>query len=122
VIDYKTGGPWGYSGRALRDGIKLQLPLYAVAAEQALGLGTVTDGFYWHVQHASWHLENATRRDWFTLAKYGAHEVMEAAIGYAWEAVRGARRGAFVPQPPEHGCPAYCPAAGFCPRYAPYAW
>jgi hypothetical protein len=48
--------------------------------------------------------------------------VMEAALGYAWEAVRGARRGAFVPQPPADGCPSYCPAAGFCPRYASYGW
>jgi len=121
VIDYKTGGPWGYA-EALRDGTRLQLPLYAVAAEQVLSLGKVADGFYWHVRHASWHLEHATRRDWFTLAKYGPSEVMDAAIAYAWEAVRGARRGTFLPQPPEDGCPSYCPAAGFCPRYRGRSW
>ncbi|MFN2156630.1 MAG: PD-(D/E)XK nuclease family protein, partial [Anaerolineae bacterium] len=122
LIDYKTSGPWGYTARAMAEGKKLQLPLYALAAEEALELGTVRDGFYWHVQRADWHMEHAQSRAWFTLHKVGAREAIEDAVRYAWEAVRGARRGAFVPQPPEDGCPSYCPAAGFCPHYAAYGW
>jgi ATP-dependent helicase/DNAse subunit B len=122
VVDYKTGGPWGYTRRAIEGGEKLQLPLYALAAEEALALGTVNDGFYWHVRHADWHTEHAASSTWFTLDKAGAREAIERAVRYAWEAVRGARRGAFTSQPPEDGCPSYCPAAGFCPRYAAYGW
>jgi ATP-dependent helicase/nuclease subunit B len=122
IIDYKTGGPWAYSGRAFEEGQKLQLPLYALAAQQALGLGEIGDGFYWHVRHASWHLENAGRRSWFTLAKGGAAEAMERALSFAWEAVRGIRGGGFVPQPPDDGCPAYCPAVAFCWQYTPSPW
>jgi len=122
VVDYKTGGPWSYTGRAMEEGKKLQLPLYALAAEEALELGTVSDGFYWHVQHADWHIEHAASSAWFTLDKVGVRQAIETAVRYAWEAVRGARRGAFAPQPPEDGCPSYCPAAGFCPYYAAYGW
>jgi RecB family exonuclease len=39
---------------------------------------------------------------------------MQIAVEKAWEAVRGARRGRFAPHPPPDGCPAYCPATGFC--------
>jgi ATP-dependent helicase/nuclease subunit B len=109
VIDYKTAGPSGYSLRAVREGKKLQLPLYALAAREALRLGDPVEGFYWHVRHAE--------ASSFTLAKYGPEAAVEAAVAYAWEAVRGARGGAFVPRPPDGGCPAYCPASGFCWHY-----
>jgi hypothetical protein len=122
IIDYKTGGPWSFTAKALEDGKKLQLPLYALAAQEALGLGQVVDGFYWHVQHADWHLENAGRRGWFTLAGSGAVEVMDRALSYAWEAVRAVRCGSFAPRPPDDGCPSYCPAAAFCWQYAPRSW
>ena len=39
------------------------------------------------------------------------------AVEKAWEAVRGARRGHFMPHPPPDGCPSYCPATGFCWQY-----
>jgi ATP-dependent helicase/DNAse subunit B len=113
VIDYKTAGPWGFTKRAVAEGQRLQLPLYALAARDALGLGWPAEGFYWHVQHAE--------RSSFTLSRFdgGPSGAMQVALEKAWEVVRGARRGFFVPQPPPGGCPAYCPAAGFCWRYAP---
>jgi hypothetical protein len=114
IIDYKTGGPYAYTDRAVREGRKLQLPLYALAAQEALGLGEVVDGFYWHVQHAE--------ASGFTLAKFGPGAAMATAVAYAWEAVRGARRGYFVPKPPDGGCPGYCPAAGFCWQYEARGW
>ena len=111
IIDYKTAGPWAYTNRALTDGKKLQLPLYALGAQDALGLGEPTDGFYWHVQHA--------QASPFTLEKFGPDEAREVAVEHAWTAVRGARQGHFVPRPPADGCPGYCPAAGFCWHYSP---
>jgi ATP-dependent helicase/DNAse subunit B len=113
VIDYKTGGPWGFTKKAVADGKKLQLPLYALAARDALGLGEPSEGFYWHVRQAE--------RSSFTLSGFdgGPDGAIEVALDKAWEAVRGARAGHFVPRPPQGGCPSYCPAAAFCWRYQP---
>jgi ATP-dependent helicase/nuclease subunit B len=108
IIDYKTAGPGSFTVKAFEEGKKLQLPLYALAVEQALGLGRVVDGFYWHVQQAE-----ASK---FSLAGTagGPQAAIENALGHAWSAVDGARAGLFVPLPPDGGCPDYCPAAGFC--------
>jgi RecB family exonuclease len=113
IIDYKTAGPSSYSSRAVLEGKKLQLPLYALAARDALELGEPAEGFYWHVQHAE--------PSPFQMSKFedGADGAMEVAVEKAWEAVRGARDGHFVPHPPDGGCPSYCPAAGFCWHYRP---
>jgi ATP-dependent helicase/DNAse subunit B len=117
VIDYKTGGHSAYTKGAFLEGKKLQLPLYALAAQEALGLGEVADGYYWHVRQAGWHLENKERMAWISLAKMGVTEAIERAMAYAWETVRDVREGRFVPQAPEEGCPGYCPAASFCWHY-----
>ena len=113
VIDYKTGGPWGFTKAAVAQGKKLQLPVYALAARDALGLGQPAEGFYWHVQHAE--------RSGFTLSGFdgGPDGAIKVALDKAWEAVRGARSGHFVPHPPQGGCPSYCPAVAFCWRYLP---
>jgi hypothetical protein len=122
IIDYKTGGPSSFDKRAFQEGKKLQLALYALAADKALGLGEVADGFYWHVRHAGWHLAHAQRAEWFTLSREGVEEVMDRAVAHAWEAVRGVRHGHFVPKAPDDGCPSYCPAAAFCWQYRPTSW
>lgn len=113
IIDYKTGGPAAFTVKAVAEGKKLQLPLYALAAERALKLGAVADGFYWHAQQAE-----ASK---FTLAGFegGPDGAIQAALAHAWTAVRGARAGQFAPHPPAEGCPDYCPAAGFCWHYRP---
>jgi RecB family exonuclease len=113
IIDYKTGGPAAYSKSAVKKGKKLQVPLYALAARDALRLGELADGFYWHVQHAE--------ASPFTLRGFddGPEAAMELALTYAWEAVRSARGGHFVPCPPSDKCPAWCPATGFCWHYDP---
>lgn len=109
VIDYKTAGPYSYSKRALEQGEKLQLPLYALAARDALGLGEPADGFYWHIRSAE--------PSGLQLADYGPKEAIDVALEYAWGAVSGARHGQFQPTPPSGGCPGYCPAVGFCWQY-----
>ena len=55
----------------------------------------------------------------FTMTGFdgGPQAAMAVAVEKAWEAVRGARDGYFVPHPPDNGCPSYCPAAGFCWHY-----
>lgn len=116
IMDYKTAGKTDFSNRAVAEGKKLQLPLYALAAQEALGLGGVTDGWYWHVRQAE--------PSPFTLAGFegGPAGAIETALHYAWDAVQGARAGRFVPQPPAGGCPAYCPAAACCWRYTSRTW
>jgi len=109
VIDYKTSGSSAYSKRSLELGEKLQLPLYALAARDALNLGEPVEGFYWHISPAE--------ASGLTLADFGPEEAMQTAVDYAWEAVRGARLGAFHPQAPLGGCPQWCPAASFCWQY-----
>jgi ATP-dependent helicase/DNAse subunit B len=111
VIDYKTSGPYAYSKQALNRGEKLQLPLYALAARDALELGLPVEGFYWHIWQAV--------ASGLTLRNYGPDEAMQRAVDFAWEAVRSARQGRFKPEPPAGGCPAYCPAAAFCWHYRP---
>ncbi len=113
IIDYKTSGPSGFSKRAFSEGKRIQLPLYALAARDALRLGEPAEGFYWHVQHAE--------PSGFTLSGFGGgpRAAMEIAVEKAWEAVHGARGGYFAPHPPDDGCPSYCPAAGFCWHYKP---
>ena len=48
VIDYKTGSSH-LAPSDLKDGRRLQLPIYAMAARDALGLGTPVDGIYWKI-------------------------------------------------------------------------
>ncbi len=120
VVDYKTAGPSSYTPAALRHGKKLQLPLYALAAQEALGLGEVVEGFYWHVQHAE---ASSLKLSTFSVdGHHGPQAAMEVVRELAWEAVRSARQGHFVPVTPEGGCPDYCPAAAFCWHYQPRSW
>ena len=113
IIDYKTSHPSRFDNRAISDGKKLQIPLYALAARDALGLGEPSEGFYWHVRHA---VASKFRMSTFDEGPEGA---MERALAKGWEAVRGVRQARFVPHPPSDGCPSYCPAVGFCWHFQP---
>ncbi len=113
IIDYKLGGKGAFSKAAFQQGKKLQLPLYALAAEKALKLGPVADGFYWHF--------TTPEKSGFQLAGQ-IDDAIPTALEFARDAIREIRRGAFKPEPPDNGCPAYCPAAAFCWHYAPKSW
>jgi ATP-dependent helicase/DNAse subunit B len=110
VIDYKAGST-AISANHLKEGRRLQLPIYALAARDALGLGKVSGGFYWHIQKAE--------ASSFKLEKFegGAEGAFETAIAHIGRYVAEIRAGHFEPKPPEEGCPSYCPATGFCWRY-----
>lgn len=111
LIDYKTAGPYAYTTSAHRDGRLIQLPIYALAAEKALKLGKVVDGFYWHIQHAE--------ASSFKLANVGLEQATDNATTFALNVVEGVREGQFTPTPPRGGCPSYCPGAAFCWHYVP---
>ncbi|MDT8305684.1 MAG: PD-(D/E)XK nuclease family protein [Anaerolineae bacterium] len=111
IVDYKSAGAQGYNKRSLVEGEHVQLPLYALAAEQALGMGTVSDGFYWHVRDA--------RPSPLRLSAENLEEAVSQAINHTWDAVDGVRAGAFVPTPPRGSCPDFCSAAAFCWHFKP---
>lgn len=111
VIDYKTAGKNDYTRRSVLEGRKLQLPLYALAARDALGLGEPVEGFYWHVRQAE--------RSPVTLGGLdgGPQAAIDAAVRAAAQAVLSVRAGHFPPSPPRQGCPGYCAAVEFCWHY-----
>jgi ATP-dependent helicase/nuclease subunit B len=119
VIDYKTGRSHLSKADLLR-GLRLQLPLYALAAEATLG-GRVEEGFYWSlggIEAGSLHLSKFAEEG-FPQGPQGAQLI---ALEHVQRAVQGVRQAAFPPQPPPGGCPTYCPAAGWCWRYEPGGW
>jgi ATP-dependent helicase/DNAse subunit B len=112
IVDYKaSGSPIAADG--LKDGHRLQLPLYALAARDALQLGEVAEGFYWHIGRAE---ASSLKLEKF---EGGAPGAFETAKQHLAAHVAGIRAGQFQPAPPEDGCPSYCPAVGFCWRYRP---
>lgn len=115
VIDYKASGS-PISAKDLEKGKRLQLPLYALAAQEALHLGEVTSGFYWHILKSE--------ASSFKLEKYegGSDAAFEQVRQHVVDHVRHIRAGDFQPAPPEGGCPSYCPATAFCWRYTPKAF
>ncbi len=111
VMDYKTGST-PISSRDLNEGRRLQLPLYALAARDALKLGDVDAGFYWHVgsaQPSSLKLESF---------EGGVDAAIQIAIAHAHRCVEAIRAGKFEPRMPPGGCPSYCPATAWCWRFS----
>ncbi len=121
VIDYKTGSS-GLSPSDLIQGRRLQLPLYALAAERALALGHVVDGWYWKIhQAAPSALQLATFVD-EGRQRRGPAGAVATVLEHVARAVAGIRAGRFAPTPPADGCPSYCAATAWCARYRPGAW
>jgi ATP-dependent helicase/DNAse subunit B len=112
VIDYKASGS-PISAKDLDAGKRLQLPLYALAARDALHLGEVASGFYWHLLQA--------KASSFKLEKYegGSDAAFDRVKQHVVDHVHHIRAGQFQPIPPDDGCPSYCPAIAFCWKYTP---
>ena len=115
VIDYKASGST-ISAKDLDKGKRLQLPLYALAARDALHLGEVTSGFYWHILQG--------KASSFKLEKYpdGIDAAFDRVEQHVSDHVRHIRAGQFPPVSPDDGCPSYCPAVAFCWRYTAKSW
>ncbi len=128
VIDYKTGSS-RLTVAELHQGRRLQLPLYALAVQQALGLGQVVEGIYWGILAAkpgSLRLstyrapEDADPASGSSRARgVGPEAAYTTARAHVRRTVDGVRAGQFPPIPPPGGCPDYCPAAAWCWRYQP---
>lgn len=116
VVDYKTGGSH-LEPQYLKNGSRLQLPLYALAAQETLGLGTVAEGLYWKIQ--------AGEAGSLKLSKFkteqgeGVDEAIRVVKEHLARILSGIRAAEFPPIPPKGGCPAYCPAAIWCWRFQP---
>jgi ATP-dependent helicase/nuclease subunit B len=114
VIDYKTGGSY-LSKNDLISGRRLQLPIYALAAQEALGLGTVAEGFYWQIRDAK--ASSLKLSKFITDALKGPGGAYMIALDHIHNNLKGIRAGQFPPIPPKGGCPSYCPAVQWCWRY-----
>ena len=120
IIDYKTSASYGFTHQAARQGKKLQIPLYALAAQSALGLGNIHEGFYFHVRTAE---TSGFKMSSFRInGKKGPSAAMENAVDISWKAIQAVRQGSFKPKVPDNGCPDYCPAADYCWHYRPKRW
>ncbi|NOX64181.1 MAG: hypothetical protein GXP42_19930 [Chloroflexi bacterium] len=108
IIDYKLSHAT-IRREDLHEGKRLQLPLYALAAEQALGMGRVVEAGYWGIRAAK---PGALR-----LGPDDMAAALETAIDHALRHIRAIRSGRFHPAPPARGCPSFCPAATFCWRH-----
>jgi ATP-dependent helicase/nuclease subunit B len=114
IIDYKTGSKL-VSARDLADGQRMQLPLYALAAREALGV-EVASGFYWHINPAR---PSTLRLEEFTGGVTGA---IETAVDHAQSIGAAVLRGQFTPMPSDDGCPGFCPTERFCARFRRRLW
>jgi hypothetical protein len=113
VIDYKTGGSHLSKGDLI-SGRRLQLPIYALAAQEALGLGTVVEGFYWQIRDAK--PVRSSSRSLKRIAQRTARRLHCGIGSYPAQPGRHSFR-AVPPIAPKGGCPKYCPAVQWCWRY-----
>ena len=114
VIDYKSGSTH-LSKIDLLNGSRLQLPIYALAAQEALGLGEVEEGFYWSINEAK---AGSIKLSSFTYeGMEGPEAAYQAAHEHIQEILEGTRAGNFAPKALKGGCPDYCPAKSWCWRY-----
>lgn len=115
LIDYKSGST-PIAARDLAEGRRLQIALYALAARDALALGDIADGFYWHIGSA--------KASSLSLASFegGVEAALATALAHTFNHIAGVRAGRFPPVPPPAGCPSHCPGASFCWRYEAKGW
>ena len=115
IVDYKSSNT-PIAAKALAEGKRIQLALYALAARDVLKLGEPAAGIYWHI--------GAGKPSHLRLEKQegGVEAALATAVEYALAYAAAIRQGRFAPRPPDGGCPSYCPAANFCWRYRPSPW
>ena len=117
IIDYKSGRSH-LTAQDLVDGRRLQLPLYALAAREALGLGEPVEGLYWALMAGE---PGSLRLSRFVSSESGCgvEAAFETARQQVSRIVCGIRAGQFGPVSPSGGCPAYCSAAAWCWQFRP---
>jgi len=116
IIDYKSGSSH-LAPQDLINGRRLQLPIYALAAEQALQRGSAVEGFYWTLfQGKVSPLKLSTFECELGTGPQAAFDLAEFHVKTIVGLIR---QGAFEPVPPQGGCPEYCPAAAWCWHFTP---
>jgi ATP-dependent helicase/DNAse subunit B len=115
LIDYKSGSTPITAGDLVA-GRRLQIALYALAARDALALGEVADGFYWHIGSIR---AGSAKTSSLKLADFegGVEGALATALTHTFNHIAGVRAGHFPPIPPPAGCPSHCPGMKFCWRY-----
>ena len=108
VIDYESGGSY-LTPKDLIERQRLQLPIYAIAASQALGLDEPVEGFYWKLFQAGPSSLKLSSFDYVGGA--GPPAAFSLATSYIEATVSPIRQGAFSPLAPWDGCPDWCTAA-----------
>jgi hypothetical protein len=106
VLDYKTGAPRNFGGKAVHDGTHLQLPLYAWLFQNE------------NPQQEPDNFGIYTLRDpdvlWFAGRKYAVKELVKASVENAVEVVRGIRAGRFPAEPGDDRACEYCGLGHTC--------
>jgi ATP-dependent helicase/DNAse subunit B len=116
VVDYKTGSSH-LESKDLKSGARLQLPLYAMAAQETLHRGHVVEGFYWKILAAE---PGALKLSRFkTEDGQGVDAAIQVVTDHLSRILAGIRSAEFPPIPPKGGCPTYCPVVQWCWRYQP---
>ncbi len=121
VIDYKTGASH-LNPRDLGEGQRLQIVLYALAAEEVLQVGRAVDGLYWAIRKAEAGALRLSTFEYKTKEGYkfqGLRDAEKLVRNYVGDYVGRIRAGQFPPLPPRNGCPKYCAAQSACWRYVP---
>lgn len=114
VIDYKSGSSH-LSPLDLLNGSRLQLPIYALAAQEALHLGEVKEGFYWAIKDAKSSTIKLFNFDYKGMR--GPNAAYQVVREHIRDVLEGTRAGKFEPKAPKGGCPDYCPAKSWCWHY-----
>jgi ATP-dependent helicase/nuclease subunit B len=114
VVDYKSGSKPSGLTKALKTGRMLQLPLYLLAVENALGdlhKARGMQAMYAYVRQ----LETVAPIDFVGGGKKeeAAREIVEAARTTVVATIAAVRRGQFPPTP-NAGCPSYCEYRELC--------
>ena len=120
IIDYKAGST-AIPAKDLEKGKRLQLPLYALAAQEALG-AEVSEGFYWHIGSARPSSLRLARFASQEKGKRGVGGAIATAVDYALSISSAVHAGQFAALPSDGECPRFCPAAAFCEQYRPKVW
>ncbi len=111
IVDYKTGGSH-LSKSDLIEGRRLQLPIYAQAAQDALDLGEPVDGFYWRIGPGG---RSSLRLGNFVHEQYrGPQGAMALAYVHIADAVTRLGQADFSSTPLGGKCTPYCAAGAWC--------
>lgn len=114
VIDYKRSGS-SLSDNEFLKGRRLQLPIYALAAQDALKLGSVKEGFYWNVTGANkcaMKVSSTEEKGFIVL-----DDAVRLLKEHLTQTLEHIRSGHFPPDTRDTSCPSYCPAKQWCWRY-----